>query len=199
MALVRLWQWVHDPSLLDAAGRALKFENSLYDPAKKNWPLVLIDATTGRSESINMSAWCHGAPGIALARSYMRDLIPQAEADDMLNAALATTLSTSLDGPDHLCCGTLGKLEILFSVGRLLGRETLRSAVEVRASMVIQRASTTGSFRLEAGRGPAKNGFFRGLAGIGYQMVRLCRPDEIPSVLAFQPASMTHRYSSRGA
>jgi lantibiotic modifying enzyme len=65
LALVRLGRLVNDQTLVVAAERALEFEDSLYDTEKKNWPLTLVDRGTGRQESRNMSAWCHGAPGIA--------------------------------------------------------------------------------------------------------------------------------------
>jgi type 2 lantibiotic biosynthesis protein LanM len=186
LALVRLWRWVRDSSLLDGAVRAMDFENTLFDSEKKNWPLVLIDSKTGQTERREMSAWCHGAPGIALARSCIRDAVPEAEANGRLDGALATTLEATMEGPDHLCCGNLGRVDVMLTTGGVLGRETLRRAAELRAAMVIQRAVTTGSFRLKEGRGMNKTGFFRGLAGVGYQMLRLVRPEEVPSVLAFQ-------------
>ena len=132
-----------------------------------------------------MTAWCHGAPGIALARACVRDVVAQAEAMDTLNAAVDTTLAASVAGPDHLCCGTLGRVDTLLTVGTVLGRVELRHASETRAAMVIRLATSRGAFRLDRGSGPPRAGFFRGLAGIGYQMLRLRQPEELPSVLAF--------------
>lgn len=187
LALARLGRLVNDQTLFDAVERALEFEDSLYDPEKKNWPVHLVDRRSGRQQSRNMSAWCHGAPGIVLARSGMLDSMPQLADDDRFRAALDTTLATSMEGPDHLCCGTLGRVEVLLITGETLGHERLRRAAESRAAMVIQRAVTSGAFRLAIVGGEPKAGLFRGLAGIGYQMLRLARPDRVPSVLAFDP------------
>ncbi len=187
LALARLGRLVNDQTLFDAVERALEFENSLYDPEKKNWPLMLVDRQSGQQQRRTMSAWCHGAPGIALARSSMLDSMPQFAEDDMFCAALDTTLATPMEGPDHLCCGNLGRVEVLLKTGETLGHERLRRAAELRAAMVIQRVETSGAFRLTIGGGQPKAGFFRGLAGIGYQMLRLSRPDRVPSVLAFDP------------
>lgn len=186
LALVRLWRRTNEPALLDAARLAIDFENTLYDVFSKNWPLQLRDVDGIQRESRNMVAWCHGAPGIALARALIRDVLPNAEAMDTLNAALETTLKTSVAGPDHLCCGTLGRVEVLYTVGRVLERAELRHSAESRAAMVIRLATTRDSYRLGSGGGPARVGFFRGLAGVGYQMLRLFRPDDVPSILAFE-------------
>jgi len=185
LALVRLWRMTEEPVFFEAAGRALDFENTLYDPHSKNWPVQLRDADGVQLESRNMAAWCHGAPGIALARACVRDVLAQAEAMDTLNAAVDTTLAASVSGPDHLCCGTLGRVDTLLTVGTVLGRVELRHAAETRAAMVIRLATSRGAFRLDRRSGPPRAGFFRGLAGMGYQMLRLRQPDDLPSVLAF--------------
>jgi len=185
LALVRLWRHTKDSLFLEAGGRALEFENTLYDPQTKNWPVQLRDAAGMLRESRNMAAWCHGAPGIALARACVRDVLAPAEAMDTLNAAVDTTLAASVAGPDHLCCGTLGRVDTLLTVGTVLGRLELRHAAETRAAVVIRLAASRDAFRLERGSGPPRPGFFRGLAGIGYQMLRLRQSEDLPSVLAF--------------
>ena len=55
--------------------------------------------------------------------------------------------------------------------------------------MVVRRATSTGAYGLRLD--PRENrcfqpGFLRGLSGIGYELLRLARPPELPSVLAFQ-------------
>lgn len=140
-----------------------------------------------------MVAWCHGAPGVALGRALIRDVLPNTESMDTLDAALETTLKTVVDGPDHLCCGTLGRVEVLFTVGKVLKRAELLRSAESRAAMVIRLATGRDSFLLDDGGGPARVGFFRGLAGVGYQMLRLARPGDVPSVLAFEPAISSRR------
>ena len=194
LAMVRLWRRTGDDVFLESARRALEFENTLFDPFFKNWPLRQREDDGRIVQSMNMAAWCHGAPGIALARSCVRDVLPIAEAEGALETAVETTLAVDPGaGPDHLCCGTLGRVDVLLTVGAELERPVLRLEAESRAAMVIRWAAGRGSYRLGTGRGPARPGFFRGLAGIGYQMLRLRRPDDVPSVLAFHTVDLGGR------
>jgi lantibiotic modifying enzyme len=187
LALTRLWRATGDDALLRAADAALVFENRRFDAETGNWPVELRDrdgAVRGRRD---MVAWCHGAPGIALARAEIGDALVSATADGRLEAAVATTLAAPVAGPDHLCCGTLGRVDIVHTIGRLLERDELLRAAEARASMVIRMAAGRGSFRLDGGPETTRPGFFRGLAGIGYVLLRIAEPRPLPSVLAFEP------------
>jgi type 2 lantibiotic biosynthesis protein LanM len=194
LAMVRLWRRTGDDAFLESARRALEFENTLYDPFFKNWPLLLRDDAGRVVQTKNMAAWCHGAPGIALARSCVRDVLPIAEAAGALETAVETTLAVDPGaGPDHLCCGTLGRVDVLLTVGAELERPVLRLEAESRAAMVIRLAAGRAGYRLRTGPGPARPGLFRGLAGVGYQMLRLRSPGEVPSVLAFQTVDLGGR------
>jgi lantibiotic modifying enzyme len=50
---------------------------------------------------------------------------------------------------------------------------------------MIKRAAGQGGFRLisDTPAGAFKPGLFRGIAGIGYQLLRIAAPDRVPSVL----------------
>ena len=58
------------------------------------------------------------------------------------------------------------------------------------AEVVVDRAVARGHFRLS---GPGVDyrvfdpGFFRGLSGIGYVLLRLAAPDRLPSIAGFEP------------
>jgi lantibiotic modifying enzyme len=53
---------------LRRAGRAaFAYEDSLFDSERGNWPDLRADGKTGDAPRFPV-AWCHGAPGIALAR-----------------------------------------------------------------------------------------------------------------------------------
>ena len=59
------------------AERALAYERSLYDPAMGNWPDLR--ETAGAPAPVGSAFatfWCHGAPGIALARLRANELAP---------------------------------------------------------------------------------------------------------------------------
>lgn len=182
-ALLRLAAASGDRSFLDAAAEAIEYERNVYDTAAKNWP----DYRAGDRRAFS-AAWCHGAPGIALARLGGLSLLdtPGVRAD--IEAALETTLREGLRARDHLCCGSLGLAEVLLTGGLVLGRPELVSAARQRASFVLERARASGAFifpdALPADY--ASPGFFVGLAGIGYELLRLSFPEQLPSVLRFE-------------
>ena len=136
------------------------------------WPTVRRDG--GR---LVMAAWCHGAPGIALARAC-------APAD-----AWPTRRSRRRDrrgdGPrrsrrrrsqlDHLCCGNLGRADVALTVGLRTAREAWIDGGLPRSHAVAARVRSQAVCGMR-GRGfqsgaPAPE-FFQGLAGIGYQLLR---------------------------
>lgn len=130
-----------------------------------------------------MTAWCHGAPGVALARMEARGMLSDAPLREELEIALGTTLSASLGGPHHLCCGTLGRIDILLSGGLRLGRgELLTSALNRVAGLLIG----VGPEEVRAVR-PASIGLFTGWAGIAYELLRVAQPESLPSLLSFDP------------
>ena len=49
--------------------------------------------------------WCHGAPGIALARLGSLSIYQTDEILQDVEVALQTTQKYGLQGVDHLCCG----------------------------------------------------------------------------------------------
>ena len=102
-----------DASLMAAAVKGLDYEARTFDRSAGNWPDFRVDAR----ESGFMMGWCAGAPGIALTRLRLLQILPEAEQvprwrDEMVVAA-DTTARAQLVGRDHLCCGNLGRAAIL--------------------------------------------------------------------------------------
>ncbi|HWW88985.1 MAG TPA: hypothetical protein VNZ26_35575, partial [Vicinamibacterales bacterium] len=79
--------------------------------------------------------------------------------------------------------------DALFTIGRHLERhETVASALTL-AEYVTGRARAAGHFRIGVSRFEYRvfdPGFFRGLSGIGYVLLRMAAPSLLPSVLAFE-------------
>lgn len=187
-ALVRLHATTGEPALLAAAKEGRQYERGLFDQAARNWPVLMREEGGERIGRFLMTAWCHGAPGIALSR--MPDLggLDDDETRSDLEAALESTRDAPLAGLDHLCCGNLGIIDVLLTGGRVLGRGELVQRAWSRSTVVVRRAASAGAFSLprrEGVRGGTRRGLFQGSAGVGYQLLRLARPDQIPSVLAF--------------
>ncbi len=187
LALVRAFEATGEPRCLRAAEEAYRWERSLYSPSIGNWS---IPGGEGDIREVVMTAWCNGAPGIGLGRALGRSTLDEAKVDGEIEAALGATVKAPLHPSDHLCCGNLGRSEVLLTVGRRLNRRDWIDAANEIASRVVERAERRGHFRLKSSgfSYPIRSrSFFRGLPGIGYQMLRMAAPSEIPSVLAFEP------------
>ena len=132
-----------------------------------------------------MTGWCSGAPGIGLARlGGLRQLdTPDARRD--IENAIATTLACPVQTSDHLCCGNVGRVDLLIEASRRLGRPELFAEAQRRVAWLVERAERVGHYALNATpSGTAfRPGLFQGTAGIGYQLLRLASPDAVPSVL----------------
>jgi type 2 lantibiotic biosynthesis protein LanM len=190
-ALVRLYAATGRRAFLEGALRAHSFERSLYVPVHRNWAIALPDDRLG-VDGIGMTAWCHGAPGIALSRLALLDIVDDPVFFSQITTAIATTSAAAGHGSDHLCCGNMGRVEALATIGRRLNDEDALAGARKLVERVMKRAAGKGHFRLTAAgfEYPVfQPGFFRGLSGIGYQFLRLVAPANLPSVLLFQDAA----------
>ena len=127
-----------------------------------------------------MVAWCHGAVGIGLARlGLLRLALPGLAREPLerdLERAVAATLAFGTGGPDRLCCGNAGHLELLAAAAADgLGRPSLRRAAAHHAAAMLERARRLGRFlpRNDSLAGVERPSLFQGLAGIGCALLRL--------------------------
>ena len=187
LALSRLAAVSGRSEYAEASRRACLYERSVYDPREGNWPVLGSDDGTGRPRLL--TAWCHGAPGIALSRLGLPAVVRDAALEQDLEAALETVRRTPLLPTDHLCCGNAGLVETLVAAAERLERPGLAAEARGRIAACLARARN-GGFRLGDGHG-APSGLFRGLAGIAFTLLRLAAPGRLPSVLLFdvEPAS----------
>lgn len=193
-ALARLSAVTGQTRFLEAARRAVGYERSIYSSAEGNWPVLLSDGG-----SLVMTAWCHGAPGLALGRLGSLGSINGEETSEEIEQALRTTSNSGMSPIDHLCCGNLGRAEVLLTAGRRLGRPALVFEAERRIAAVVRRAETLDSYSLrlsEEENLSFQPGFFRGFAGIGYQLLRMVEPS-LPSILSFEGAARPRRETRR--
>jgi lantibiotic modifying enzyme len=183
LALARLGDRTGDARYLATAEEALAYERSLYDHSERNWP-DLRQTTPGARPKF-LTTWCHGAPGIALGRVELPNvtLLPEVLAETSL--ALETTAAVGIDAVDHLCCGGLGRADILLEAGMRLASPGLVSASRRLVSTVTARADSEKAFRLfpDIERTVFNPGMFKGMAGIGYALLRQVRPS-LPCVLS---------------
>lgn len=119
LALAEAGVALGEPGYLDAAMTGLEYEAGAFDQAARNWPDFRV---SGRSGGF-MMGWCAGAPGTALTRLRLLQLLPdspQAPAwRDELVMAADTTAAARLSARDHLCCGNLGRVAVLRTLSSL--------------------------------------------------------------------------------
>ena len=173
-----------------ASAECIAFEDSNYDAEQNNWPRLYAEAAPAWP-----CQWCHGAPGIGLARIAMikqraSETGPSVEpgADILITDtrnALAC-VERRWPGPvDTLCCGTLGSVEFLHEAGGVLGRDDLCALAARRLTAVLENANFTGGYKLSVGKSKFNLGLFRGLAGVGYTLIR--RVDgSLPNILVWE-------------
>ena len=186
LAFVRLAAAASRGDFLDAARRAFRREAALFEAAAGNWPALVREGAGVRR--LDMNAWCHGAPGIAISRLAARGLGDRS-LDGDLDVAIETTRRAGLLSLDHACCGNAGLVETLAAAGDALARPELVAAADTRLGAMLRRARLLGEFRLrgtEEENAGVLPGFFRGQAGIGYTLLRRARPGLLPNVLAFE-------------
>ena len=152
-----------------AAAECIAFEDSSYDPARHNWP----DLRWG-GEPTWPCQWCHGAPGIGLARlaTAKRGSVDARLLDDDARNAVAGVEHGWRGLVDTLCCGSLGSIEFFSAAGDALARGDLRELASRRLLAVLRAAAAMGDYRWNSGKGRFNLGLFRGLAGVGYTALR---------------------------
>jgi type 2 lantibiotic biosynthesis protein LanM len=179
-ALLKLHARTGRRELLAAARRGLQFERSTFSPEHEDW----IDQTSPRLRFLNQ--WCFGAPGITLARLMTLDLLADEAVPAEVEAGLKVTSGPALSRLDHLCCGDMGRVEVLIYSSQKLGRPDLFAAAVEIARRVLARKEQRGKFHglvASAHRDPS---LFAGEAGIGYTLLRLAYPHELPCLLALE-------------
>jgi len=136
-----------------------------------------------------MAGWCSGAPGIGLARLGTLSVHhTQKVHEDIANAlAFAFTLNYPPYYSDHICCGNGGRIELLIEAGHRLNQPELLTEAGKRLSWMLQRKKELGHYVFHGENKEAGALFnpslFQGLAGIGYELLRLFNREGIPSIL----------------
>jgi lantibiotic modifying enzyme len=133
-----------------------------------------------------MCAWCNGAPGIGLARIGAMDILESDIIRKHIHSAMQTTIEHVMQPRDHLCCGNMGRAEVLLTAGTRLSRpEWVEEAVKL-ASQTTDRSKKNGSFSLSFRHGFYNPSLFQGAVGVGYNLLRLTQQEHLPSVLLLE-------------
>lgn len=180
----------------DAALAAFRYERAAFDPEARTWgDLRRPFGPDGRPRV--QGRWCHGAPGIGMARALAAPILKEpALVDEMrvARAATAATLRALLENPGEdatLCCGLGGLVESLWAMDEALGDaralDTARSAGAHQAARFGVEAQrrwpgfVAWPTMVQSGTHP---GLMQGVAGIGHLHLRLHAGAAVPPLLA---------------
>jgi lantibiotic biosynthesis protein len=191
-ALAALAQATGRPDFLNGAREALRYERAHFRMSEGNWPdLRSFSQPAQGGEPPCMVAWCHGAPGIGMARLDLHRLLPEepeilAEAEIAIRTTVATLAPASAQrlGNFSLCHGDGGNADLLILAADLLRQPELRSQAEAASVRGIEQFEDHG---LPwpcgvPGAGETPN-LMLGVAGIGYFLLRLYDSGNIPTLL----------------
>lgn len=197
-ALAELAQEAGREDFAEAALEALRYERHYFVAEQGNWPDLRNFVAPGpNGEPVCMTAWCHGAPGIGMARLRLHQLLPDspailAEAETAIRTTAATLAHSPAGmGNCSLCHGDFGNADLLISAADVLDRPELRREAETAGFRSLEQFEDKGApwpcGVMGAGETP---NLLLGVAGIGHFLLRLYDSRSIATVMmpAVKPA-----------
>ncbi len=191
--LLEAFKATGDERYLHHARGAFAFEHALFNDDENNW----IDTRyphvkrNGKITGTFRSAWCHGAPGNALAHMNAAT-IDDARKEfhlDMAKRAISTTqkqLMEKMEYPEKdatLCHGVLGLSDILFTCGNYMNDSESREMAIFISEKYLRLFPVVRNMPSGIVAGGFSPSLLTGSAGIGLHYLRLASENPIPSVL----------------
>jgi type 2 lantibiotic biosynthesis protein LanM len=168
-ALLHLTALTAQARFRTAALQAIAYERQFQSPAQHT----------------SIASWSQGVTGIGLARldtlQHLHDAATQAE----LHSALESTLAHGFGHNHSLSHGELGNLELLLQASLKLNEPRWTAEVQRLSSAIVDTIKTQG-WLSGVPLGVESPGLMTGLAGIGYELLRLAAPARVPSVLVLE-------------
>jgi type 2 lantibiotic biosynthesis protein LanM len=188
-ALLELASMTGEQRFATTALAAIEYERNLFLPELGNWSDLrnFTNTVLADKEERNacMNAWCHGAPGIGLARLQSLPHLDNAEIRSEINIALKTTLVEGFGRNHSLCHGDLGNLEVLLQASLTLKDPYWETQVKHFAAIILESIDQHG-WLCGVPSGVETPGLMTGLTGIGYELLRLAAPELVSSVLVLE-------------
>jgi type 2 lantibiotic biosynthesis protein LanM len=185
-ALLKLAAWSGEARFREAAESAIAYERSTFVAEEANWPDYRAGPGEDQSDALFKVAWCHGAPGIGLARIDSLPYMDDRETREEIRIALRKTVESDFGMNHCLCHGDLGNLDILLHAAQRVDDSWWSEAGKRLASETLATIAERGCLG-DTQTSLASPGLMIGLAGIGYGLLRLACPERVPSVLVLAP------------
>ncbi len=128
-------------------------------------------------------AWCHGAAGIALSRMRIYQEHGLAQAKEEALRALHFLLGGQAQAEHSICHGSLGNLEPLLLASEIFGEQTIwQTELQLRSKKILKDINSSG-WKSRLASQVSEPGLMTGLAGIGFEFLRLHASRKVPSIL----------------
>lgn len=190
MSLARLYSATGNKAYFETCMEGMKYEESLYSPEVNNWKdLRFTDGNV--PEEHYVMYWCNGAPGLGIARVGIAKQLSSLGAMDTVETdirrAIAKTVEDGFTEVSYsLCHGDMGNLELMLLAADYLQDEALEKySYQMADYIVTQVRSDNHHWRCGIPGRQQIPGLMLGLAGIGYQLLRLYNR-KLPSVLLME-------------
>lgn len=190
-AFARLDAVSPSPEYGEAVRHALRYEQSAYDPELRTWRDLRPANISGRTV---MNAWCHGAPGVALARTELQRLGAVPDLAELLehdrHLAVLASISTGLDldpvsglGNHSLCHGDVGNLLIIGGSHRPEAEPEVADLLPAVWNTLLHEGRENG-WLCGVPHGVETPGLMTGLAGVAWGLARMASPAQVPDLLS---------------
>jgi len=205
LALMELGHKLDRADYLEAAGEAMRYEWSWFNPAVSNWPdnRGPDEEPPQNSDSSEFSYpvfWCHGAAGIGLVRlryyQLTGDTTALAEATAAVHAATLhakqvldlTRKHRQLPHGENmsLCHGLGSTIDLFVFASQVLDNPVFSNrALDIGAIGAKVAHHARGRWQCGIQDGGETPGLMLGLAGIGFSYLQLAAPDRFPQIGLF--------------
>jgi len=182
LASAKVGHVLEDEMFLGFSAQLMEEENKHYNTVTGNW-----NDLREESQDSDLMYWCHGAPGIGLSRSLMKEYMTK-ENQDIIDSDIERVKEKLFDKGyskdlDHsMCHGAFGNIDMMLQIAAKEDDEALKAFAYECGEKALKDAYDNG-FRYGLGDAKEITTFMLGLSGIGYGLLRLSDP-RIPSILA---------------
>lgn len=166
----------------------IEYEETAYDATENNWldyrKFNVARRQQDTSEQYNkrfMYGCCAGAPGIGMSRLILKHLLGNTDMFDAVIERVKTfCIKEKIVGNDSFCCGSTGWIDFLIELSiKRNDTSILDEAMKIGTAIIPDKSGS--DYVLSNLKEIYDIAFFKGLSGIGYQMIRLLDADNIPS------------------
>jgi type 2 lantibiotic biosynthesis protein LanM len=175
--LFRLNRYVPKEEYYQTALDLLHYDRDYFDKENAAWK-------DGRKEKdVCLHQWCHGSSGIGLSRALSLAYYQDDELYEEINIATNNVLKQGIKMDDGICHGNMGDTELFLTLYKRFDDQKYLNIAHEITQKVLERKNEEGKYSLRDIPGFDAIGIFTGKAGVGYQLLRLARPETVPSTL----------------